>query len=93
MLHKMLKQVLEAYNSTTKDGDEECFAILNAFILMMCREDKLNIPKPHVVVCSSTFQTAEQWHDQEEACHWDKHVLVSFQENAWVDSCTQSHGL
>ena len=39
------------------------------------------------------FQTADDWHDQEERQQWDPRVIVSFQENAWVDTVTHLHGL
>ena len=35
--------------------------------------------------------TADDWHDQEDAALWGDHVLVSFQENAWVNSTTYQH--
>ena len=52
-----------------------------------------NIPKPHVVFHATSFQMADQWHDQEERQKWHKDVVVSFQENAWVDARTHIHGL
>jgi hypothetical protein len=41
----------------------------------------------------SSFQTADDWHDQEKASKWDKRVVVTFQDKAWVDSCTHFCGL
>ena len=52
-----------------------------------------NIPKPHVVFRATSFQMADQWHDQEERQKWHKDVVVLFQENAWVNARTHIHGL
>ena len=60
---------------------------------MEIREDGLGIPPPGVVFKASKYQTAEEWHDREEAAKWHPGVVVSFQENAWVNAKTHMHQL
>jgi hypothetical protein len=60
---------------------------------MKCCDDMANLPKPHIVFNASKFQTAAEWHDQDEAKEWDSRCIVSFQPNAWVDAQTRMHGL
>lgn len=80
------------YDSTTKDEDNKRFATLNLFVPMQIRADGLGVVKPQVVF-RGKFQTAEEWHDREEAAKWHKGVAVIFQENAWVDARTHMVGL
>ena len=86
-------QTDEVYDSMTTNGDEKRFATLNLFFPMLRRDDMTNIPKSHIVFCATSFQMADQWHDQEERQKWHKDVVVSFQENAWVNARTHIHGL
>ena len=65
-------QVDEEYDSITKMGDEKCFYSLNLNIPMKYPQDKKNITKPHLIFRASSFQTAEQQHNQKEASNWDK---------------------
>ena len=76
-----------------KDGDVKRFCTLNLFGAMWNREDGLNIPNPHLVFEASCFKNSSEWHDQEEVSLWDTRVVVSFQENAWVDAQTHMFGL
>ena len=59
----------------------------------MYRLDGRNIPKPHIVFQASGFRKGSEWHDQDEVALWDTRVVVSFQENAWVDAQTHMFGL
>ena len=74
-------------------NDEKRFCTLNSNAPMELREDQKNFPKAHIVFKASNFQTAENWYDQEEQNEWDPRVVVSFQENVWVDTPTHLHGL
>ena len=80
------------YDAVGKDTDTKRFCTLNLFGAMQYREDGLNIPKPHLVF-QGKFQPGKDWHDQEEVSQWDSRVVVSFQENAWVDGRTHRYGL
>ena len=82
----------EVYDATGTSSDTKRFATLNLFSPMKLLEDESNYVKCHVVF-SGKFQTADEWHDQEERQLWDPDVVVSFQENAWVDTPTHIHGL
>ena len=44
-------------------------------------------------VIKGKFQTANEWHDQEEQAQYNEDVIMSFQENTWVDTPTHIHGL
>ena len=81
------------YDAIGKDSDVKRFCTLNLFGAMWNREDGLNIPKPHLVFEASCFKKGSEWHDQEEVSLWDTRVVVSFQENAWVDAQTHMFGL
>ena len=50
------------------------------------------IPKPHLVF-KGKYQSGDDWHDKSEIEEWDSRVVVSFQENAWVDAKTHRLGL
>ena len=60
---------------------------------MRMRPDKAHVPKLHVVFKATKFQTAGDWHDQEERQLWDDWVVVSFQSNSWVEAETHMYGL
>ena len=57
---------------------------------MKMHPDKANFAKAHVVF-SGKSQTADEWHDQDERALCDNEVVVSFQENAWVDTSAHIH--
>ena len=81
-------------------NDEKRFCSLNLTLPMELHEAIKNVdtihgldniynyPKAHIVFKAKKFQTADDWHDQEERQQWDPRVIVSFQENAWVDTVT-----
>ena len=81
------------YDAASTDKDEKRFCTLNLFGAKRYRPDNKNVPKPHIIFQASKFQTAAEWHDQEEAREWDPRVVVSFQPNAWCDAQTHMHGL
>ena len=83
----------EVYNSVMNENDNNLFCSLNLTLPNELRPDGKNNPKPHVVFKASKFQTADNWHDQEERQQWDPRVIVSFHLNAWVDAKTHMHGL
>ena len=56
-------------------------------------EDLRNLPKPGLVFSATEFITTDDWHEQEEAAIWDDCVLVSFQENLWVEITTYQRHL
>ena len=86
----------EVYDSTGKDEDRKRFCTLNLFGGMDYGEDYLGnaipIPKPHLVF-KGKYQSGDDWHDKSEIEEWDSRVVVSFQENAWVDAKTHRLGL
>ena len=53
---------------------------------MKVEEDLSNLPKPGVIFIATKFIIADDWNDPPAL--WDDGVLVSFQENSWVDSTT-----
>lgn len=81
------------YDAVGNENDFRRFCTLDLVIPMKVTDDLSNLPKPGVVFSASKFMTAEEWHDQEEAAEWDDRVVVSFQDNAWVDSETHQHHL
>ena len=81
------------YDAIGKDSDVKRFCTLNLFGSMWNREDRLYTPKPHLVFEASGFRHGSEWQDREEAALWDDRVVVSFQENAWVDAETHMYGL
>ena len=95
----------EVYDAVMDPKDEKRFCSLNLTLSMDLHdelkkvesitglENTYNYPKVHVVFKASKFQTADDWHDQEERRQWDPRLVVSFQENAWVDTKTHLHGL
>ena len=46
--------------------------------------------KAHLIFQASTFKEGK---NKDEVAKWDPRVIVSFQENAWVDARTHIHGL
>ena len=82
----------EVYDAVTNAVDEKRFASLNVTVPMELREDEKNFPKAHIVF-KGKFQTGDEWHDAEERQQWHPDAVVSFQENAWVDSRTHIYGL
>ena len=95
----------EVYDSVMVPNDEKRFCSLNLTVPMELHEALMNTetvlglektynyPKAHVVFKASKFMTADEWHDQDERRKWDARVIVSFQENAWVDTKTHLHYL
>ena len=82
----------EVYDAVGKGADVKRFCTLNLIIPMTPRADGKNHPKLHVVF-KGKYQSADEWHDQNERSEWDEDVVVSFQENAWVDTKTHIHFL
>ena len=81
------------YDAIGKDSDIKRVCTLNLFGAMIYREDRLNVPMPHLVFHASGFRKGSEWQDKDEVALWDKRVVVSFQENAWVDAQTHMYGL
>lgn len=86
------KGSIEVYDAVGNDSDTKRFCTLNLFGGMMLRGDMANQVKPHLVFSASKFRAGEDW-DEEERLQWDPGVIVSFQENAWVDAQTHKYGL
>ena len=84
---------VEVYDAIGKDLDTKRFCTLNLYGAMELRDNRLNLPKPHLVFQATKFQTADDWHDQDERAEWDDRVVVSFQQNAWVDTRTHVHAM
>jgi hypothetical protein len=80
------------YDAVGKDSDTKRFCTLNLFGAMAYRADGLNIPRPHLVF-KGAFKPGSEWHDEDERKQWDPRVVVSFQENGWVDAKTDKLGL
>jgi len=76
-----------------KDIDLKWFCTLNLFLAQRYRKDRKNVLKLYLISKASKFQTAGEWHDQDEHKKWDPQVVVLFQPNAWVDGETHRHGL
>ncbi len=87
-----MKGDYHVYDSVGKGSDTKRFCTLNLFGAMQHREDGKNVPKPHLVFQGKS-QPGCDWHDKEEVALWDSRVVVSFQENAWVDGETHRYGL
>ena len=81
------------YDAVGKDSDTKRFCTLNLFGAMLHKRSGLNIPPPHLVFAASGFREGANWHDAAERAMWDPRVVVSFQENAWVDAETHMYGL
>ena len=87
------KGAIKIYDAVGKEGDKKRFCTLNLYGCMELRDDLANLPRVHVVFNASMFQTADDWHNQDERKEWDPRCLVSFQENAWVDAKTHIHAM
>lgn len=74
-------------DSLTKESDAKRFATLDLTIAMEPKEDLSNVPKPHTIFRGKT-QKGSNWADKDEIEQWDNGVVVSFQENAWIDQTT-----
>ena len=83
----------EVYDSVMNPNNERRFCTLNLTVPMELRKDRKKFPKAHIDFKASNFQTADGWNDQEECNGWNLRVVVSFQENVWVDTPIQLHGL
>ena len=59
-----------------KLNNKKRFCALNSTVLMELHEDQNNSPKDYIVFKDSNFQTADEWHDQEERNWWDLRVVV-----------------
>ena len=57
---------------------------------MFLRADKTNQTKPHFVF-RGAFKDGDDWRDKDEKDQWDPRVVVTFQDNAWIDG--KSHML
>ena len=86
------KGATEIYDGTSKSSEEKRFCTLNLSAPMDVLPDGSNVPPPHVVFRGKT-QTGDEWHDAGERAAWDPDVVVSFQENTWVDTNTHVYGL
>ena len=84
--------VVEVYDATAKKTDDKRFCTLNLFGPMLLRDDLANLPKPHLVFSGKT-KAGSEWADAEERALWDDSVVVSFQDNAWVDTTTHIYEL
>ena len=83
----------KVYNSVMNPNDKKRFCTLKFIVTMEMHEYRKNYPKAHIVFKASNFQTADYWKDQEEHNGWDTRVVVSFQDNLWVDTPTHLHVL
>jgi hypothetical protein len=88
------------FDSTTNDSETKRFCSLNLFIPMELLPDLSNLPKPHLVFKATEFCEGKDWvgkrdspGQQLERDLWSKDVIVSFQENAWVDARTTIYSL
>ena len=92
--NKGIEEVNDCANNTT-DKDAYQFCTLNLAVPMKLRPDKLNLTKAHLVFQASGFREGKDWGDKDaELSQWDpSRVIVSFQENAWVDARTHIYGL
>ena len=61
------------------------FCTLNLIVPMRTKDDFSNVPKPHIIFTASEFKPGDEWIKAERDL-WAPDVIVSFQENAWVDS-------
>ncbi len=69
------------------------FCTLNLTVPMeVCPDHNKNLPMPHLIFCG-TFKGGEDWANKEERSKWDPRVVVSFQENVWVNARTHIYGL
>jgi hypothetical protein len=74
------------------DFDNKHFCTLNLFVPMKVCPDLKNVPKPHLVFRAAT-KGGEDWADADEREQWHPDVVVSFQDNAWVDAQTNIYSL
>ena len=78
------KGAKEVYDGVTKGSDMKRFCTLNLMIPMEINDDSSNIPKPHIIFSASSYKTGEDWSASERE-EWPDNVIISFQENAWVE--------
>ena len=60
------KGAIEIYDAVGKDSDAKRFCTLNLYGSMLLRDDLANLRRVHGVFSASKFQTADEWHDEEE---------------------------
>ena len=83
---------MQIYDGLHKGSDMKRFCTLNLMIPMEAKIDGSNIPKPHLIFHASSFKPGEDWNVSEKN-EWDQNVIVSFQENAWVEAKGYKYGL
>ena len=79
------------YDAVGNENDFCKLYTLDLVIPMDVEEDLSNLPNPGVVFIATNFMIEDDRHDQEDADLWYDCVLVSFQENAWVEITTYQH--
>ena len=83
----------KVYDPVMNPNAEKRFCIITLTVPLELREERKNFPQAHIVFKNYNFHTADDWHDQEERNRWDPRVVLSFQENEWVDTSAHLHGL
>ena len=95
----------EVYDAVMDPTNEKRFCSLNLTLPMDLHDEfkKVktiyglknihNYPRAHVVFKATKFQTANEWHDQDNRKKGDSSVVVLFQENAWIDTKTHLRGI
>ena len=82
----------EVYDGIGKGCDMKRFCTLNLIVPMRTKDDFSNVPQAHIIFAASEFKPGEEWMKAERDL-WAPDVIVSFQENAWVDSKGYKYGL
>ena len=85
-------------DATYDSSDVKRFCTLNLTVPMKVEDDLSNLVRPHLVFKATRFVRGEDQNQKNEEGIlerelWDKRVVVSFQENAWVDAQTNLYGL
>ena len=78
------KGAKEVYDGCSKGVDIKRLCTLNLMIPMQVSADLSNIPKPHIIFSASAYKVGDDWAVSERE-QWPSNVIVSFQENAWVE--------
>ena len=85
-------------DTTYDSSDVKRFCTLNLTTPTKVEDDLSKLVRPHLVFRATRFVRGEDQNQKNEDDSlerelWDKRVVVSFQENAWVDAQTILYGL
>ena len=83
----------EIYDCTSTDKDTHRFCTLNLAGPMKLKDGQSKLIKMRIVFQATSFKEEKDWGENDEVAKWGPRVIVSFQENYWVDAKSHVYGL